>query len=116
MSNAVFPTLQGEAWPRMKTPKYSTSRQVSDSMRTWRVSRALYPVYVYRLVFSFLDATDFETLCAFFKARKGSFDSFLLDDRDDNTVTTPQTLGFGDGTNKKFQLLRTQSGVTEPVG
>lgn len=116
MSNAVFPTLQGEAWPRFKTPKFRTIRQESDSLRTWRVGRALYPIYIYRLVFTVLDATDFQTLCAFFRARKGSYDSFLLDDRDDNAVATPQSLGVGDGTNKKFQLVRNLGGVVEPVG
>jgi uncharacterized protein (TIGR02217 family) len=116
MSNAVFPTLQGEAWPRVKTPKFNTSIQRSDSLRRWAVARALYPVYTYRLVYTVLDQTDFNTLCAFFKARKGSFDTFLLDDRDDNTVVTPQTIGVGDGSTKKFQLLRSLNGFVEPVG
>lgn len=116
MSNAVFPTLAGEAWPRIKTPKYSTSKQTSDSLRTWRVGRALYPIYTYRLVFTWLEGADFDALVAFFKARKGSYDSFLLNDRDDNTVSVAQTLGVGDGINKKFQMLRALGGVTEPVG
>lgn len=116
MSNAVFPSLVGEAFPRLKTPRFNTTKQTSDSMRSWRIGRALYPIYTYRLVYTFLDGTDFQTLCAFFKARKGSFDSFLLDDRDDNTVSAPQVLGSGDGVNKKFQLLRTLNGIPEPVG
>lgn len=116
MSNAIFPSLSGETFPRIKTPRFSTSRQVSDSLRAWKVARALYPLYTYKLVYSVLDLTDFNTLIGFFKSRKGDFDSFLLDDRDDNTVASPQVFGTGDGTTRSFQLVRSLGGFLEPVG
>ncbi len=116
MSNAIFPTLIGEAWPRVKVPRFSNQKATSDSLRSWRVARALYPLYTYKLTYSYLSAADKVTMEAFFKSRKGDFDSFLLYDRDDNTVATPQVLGTGDGSTKTFQLLRSLGGFVEPVG
>ena len=116
MSNAVFPVLAGQTWPRLKVPRFSTGLQRSDSGRRWAVARALYANYNLTISYSYLSASDLVTMSSFFKSRKGAFDTFLFDDRDDNTVSTAQVLGTGDGTNKTFQLLRTLGGVVEPVG
>jgi uncharacterized protein (TIGR02217 family) len=116
VSNAIFPTLIGEAWPRVKVPRFSNQKATSDSLRSWRVARAVYPLYAYKLTYAYLSAADKITMEAFFKARKGDFDSFLLYDRDDNAVVTPQVLGIGDGVTRSFQLIRSLGGVVEPVG
>lgn len=116
MSNEVFPSLPGLTWPQSKTPVFNTQVQTSDALRNWRVGRALYPQYKRRLVYSYLSQSDYETMAAFFKKRRGRLDSFLFEDRDDYLVATPQVLGTGDGVQRSFQLLRALGGFVEPVG
>jgi uncharacterized protein (TIGR02217 family) len=57
---------------------------------------------------------EFQTLLGFFLQRKGSFDSFLLNDPDDSSVTD-QALGTGNGSTTDYQLLRTFGGFVEPL-
>lgn len=119
MSNLVLPSLPGQAWPRQRGTLYSTLVQASDSMRKWRVSRALYPVYKITLNFNFLRTADHITLRAFFEAHKGRGQSFLFDDRDDrlqNDSATPQPFGVGDSVTRKFSLVRSQGGIIMPIG
>lgn len=115
MSNVLFPELVGQTWPRIKSPRFKTEVQTSDSMRTWRVGRALYPLYTIKITYSYLSAVDFVTMTGFFKGRRGRLDSFLFDDRDDRAVVTPQAFGVGDGVTKSFQLVRSLGGFVEPV-
>lgn len=115
MSNALLPELAGQTWPRHKTPRFKTQVQTSDSMRSWRVGRALYPQYSIKISYSYLSQADLTTMMAFFKSRRGRLDSFLFDDRDDRQITTPQAIGVGDGINPKFQLVRSLGGFVEPV-
>ena len=119
MSNLVFPTLPGQAWPRQRGTLYSTLVQASDSMRKWRVGRALYPVYKITLNFNFLRTADHITLRVFFEQHKGRGQSFLFDDRDDrlqNDTATPQAFGVGNGTTRAWSLVRAQGGVVMPIG
>ena len=119
MSNLVFPSLPGQAWPRQRGTLYSTLVQSSDSMRKWRVSRALYPLYKITLNFNFLRTADHITLRTFFEAHKGRGQSFLFDDRDDrlqNDSATPQPFGAGDSVTRKFSLVRAQGGILMPIG
>lgn len=115
MSNALLPELPGQAWPRHKTPRFKTSVQTSDSMRTWRVGRALYPLYTIKISYSYLSQADLDLMMGFFKQRRGRLDSFLFDDRDDRAVATPQAFGVGDGVTRSFQLVRSLGGFVEPV-
>lgn len=115
MSNALLPTLIGQTWPRVKVPHFKTDVQTSDSMRSWRVGRAMFPLYNLKISYSYLSQADLDTMMAFFKARRGRLDTFLFDDRDDRSVATPQTIGTGDGVNTKFQLVRSLGGFVEPV-
>ncbi len=116
MSNAIFPTLAGQSWPRLKAPRFNTELQRSDAGRRWAVARALYANYKLTISYDYLSAADLVTMSSFFKARKGAFDTFLFDDRDDYLVSTPQVLGVGNGTSRAFQLVRNSGGVVEPVG
>ncbi len=119
MSNAVFPSLPGQAWPRQKSPVYKTDVQTSSSLRSWHISRALYPVYKIKLTFEYLSSADYATLLAFFKQHKGRGQPFLFDDRDDrlqNDTATPQAFGVGDGVRTRWQLLRSLGGIVEPIG
>lgn len=115
MSNALLPELQGQTWPRQKAPRFKTVVQTSDSMRTWRVGRALYPVYSIKISYSYLSQVDLDLMMGFFKQRRGRLDSFLFNDRDDRLVATPQALGIGNGSNRAFQLVRALGGFVEPV-
>lgn len=115
MSNALLPELPGQTWPRMKAPRFKTDVQTSSSMRTWRVGRALYPTYMIKISYSYLSQAHLDLMMGFFKARRGRLDSFLFDDRDDQLVATPQAIGFGNGVNRAFQLVRSLGGFVEPV-
>jgi uncharacterized protein (TIGR02217 family) len=117
MSSEIFPTLAGLEYPVVRTPIFKTLIQQSASGGETRSALQLYPRWQYRLSFNFLrdDANDeFRTLCAFFLARKGSFDSFLFQDVDDCAVTNQQ-IGVGTGSQVQFQLVRSFGGFDEPV-
>jgi uncharacterized protein (TIGR02217 family) len=117
MSLAIFPTLNGLEYPVVRTPIFKTLTQETASGMETRAALQLYPRWQWTLSFNFLrdDANnEFRTLLAFFLARQGAFDAFLFDDVDDNSVSAQQ-IGFGDGSNKVFQLIRTFGGFTEPV-
>lgn len=119
MSNAVFPTLAGLKFGVVRRPVWNTSTKTSVGGREYRAANMLYPSYVYKLSYEFLrdlrsGVDELRTLLGFFNQRQGSFDSFLFNDPDDNTVTT-QSFGTGNGTTTQFQLLRTFGGFTDPV-
>lgn len=113
MSNAIYPTLPGQTWPRGKTTRTSTMVKRASGRR-FALSQQLYPTYLYRIPYSFLRPVDLATLGGFFRARSGRLDDFLFQDRDDDSVTA-QVIGVGNGTNAAFQLMRTAGGVIEPV-
>jgi uncharacterized protein (TIGR02217 family) len=117
MSTEVFPSLAGLEYPVVRTPIYSTLMQTAVSGAETRAALQLYPRWQWTLSFNFLrdDTTDeIRTLLGFFLARKGSFDSFLFEDPDDNSVAGQQ-IGIGDGSTITFQILRTFGGFTEPI-
>lgn len=119
MSNLVFPSLPGQAWPRLRAVQYSTKVQTSDSLRKWRIAQALYPVYEITLNFNFLRSADYITLRSFFERHRGRGETFLFDDRDDrlqNASATPQVFGVGNGTTTRWSLLREQGGQIIPIG
>lgn len=118
MSNAVFPVMPGLTWDITRIPVWSTTVKTSVSGREFRSANFSYPRYRYKMVYSVLRQTaafpEMAQLAGFFNACGGSFDSFLLTDPDDNTVTL-QAIGLGDGANKLFQLVRSFGGFVEPV-
>lgn len=119
MSNAIFPTLPGLKFGVSRTPTWSTSKKVSVAGREFRAANMLYPIYRYKLQYEFLrdirsGVDELRTLVGFFNARQGSFDSFLFNDPDDNTVAG-QSIGTGNGSTTQFQLARTFGGATDPV-
>lgn len=119
MSDAVYPnTLPGITWPRKRTPVWKTSVSTTPSGREWRRRNALTPRYRYSLQYSFLRSAaaynEFQALFGFFNARGGSAESFLFDDRDDNTAAAA-VLGIGNGSQATWQLVRPLGGFAEPV-
>lgn len=114
MSNAVFPTFVGLSWPVKRTPMFNTKVQKAVSGRETRIAFMSYPLYKIELSFEYLSLADWSTLGGFFKARRGKWDSFLFDDKNDNTATV-QGFGTGTGSATQFQLVRALGGFTEPV-
>jgi len=118
MSNAVFPVMPGLTWDITRIPVWSTTIKQAVSGREFTSANFSYPRYRYKMVYSVLRQNsvyqELAQLAGFFNARQGSFDSFLFNDPDDNTVTL-QAIGIGDGVNKLFQLVRSFGGFVEPV-
>lgn len=119
MSNAVFPTnLTGLGWDFVKIPRWSTIVQWSVTRRRTAVGLMQYPVYDYSVVFDVLRTTaaylEYQTMLGFFNARQGAYDTFLIDDPDDDLVTA-QAIGTGDGSTLTFQMVRTLGSFVQPV-
>lgn len=119
MSDAIFPTLRGWAYPMNCAPEFKTSVNTSDTGTESRVSKWSAPKWHYELVYEGLDDTagasaELQTLQAFFLAREGQYDTFLFLDQTNNAVSG-QPFGQGDGTTASFQLVRSLSGFVEPV-
>lgn len=118
MSNAVFPDLPGLKWSTSKAPIWKTRVQESVSGKELRTALMSFPRWRYSLAYEVLRAEtvyqELQTLVGFFNARRGSWDSFLYLDPDDNAVAAQQ-FGVGDGATKDFQLTRPFGGFVEPV-
>jgi uncharacterized protein (TIGR02217 family) len=127
VSNVILPALPGLAWDNTTAPGFSTKIQTSVGGTEVRASFLPYPIRAYELVHEFLRQytppggspyTEMVQLYAFFCSRLGSFDSFLFDDPNDDSVTKT-LVAVGDGATTVFQLGRTiGSGSTtffEPV-
>lgn len=121
MSALVFPDLPGLAWSLIRTPEFSTATKKSVSGKEQRVAYYSLPIWHYQLTYEFLraDATqELQTLQAFFCSMYGSFDTFLYNDKSDNSVTN-QSIGVGNGSTTTYQLIRTTSAggfsFTEPI-
>jgi uncharacterized protein (TIGR02217 family) len=117
MSTALFPSLAGLEYPVVRSPIWKTLTQESVSGKENRAALWTYPRWKWTLSFNFLrddSNNEFRTLLGFYLARQGSYDSFLWNDPDDNSVTG-QPIGIGDGSTLLFQVVRTFGGFTEPV-
>ena len=119
MSNAVFPELAGRTWNITKEPIWSTRIKTASNGREQRASYFSYPRYRIKLSYEFLRARlgydEYQQLIGFFNQRQGSFDDFLLDFPNDNTVSTPQTIGTWSSGLQQMQLVREQGNFVEPV-
>jgi uncharacterized protein (TIGR02217 family) len=119
MSNAIFPTFPGLAWSVYKAPEWSTSIQRAVSGKEVRRADRARPIWQFSMSYEFLRGgnlfTEYQRLLAFYNARQGSFDSFLLSDPSDS-ATTAQPIGIGNGVSRTFQLVHAIDTWTEPVG
>ena len=119
MSNLVFPTLPGLAWNVARSPQWATRIQKSVSGKEFRSAWMSAPLYIFRLQFEVLrEATayqELQQLVALFNNVRGSFDSFLYRDPNDNAVSA-QSFGTGNGVQTAFQLMRGYGGNLEAVG
>lgn len=118
MSNAVFPTLSGQSWDKLKSVLFNTGIQRSVNMSELRTSFSSTPLYTFTFTYDLLrDDTlnnELKSLMGFFMQRYGSWDSFLFSDPDDSSVTA-QAIGAGDGATTQYQLIRSYGGFNEPV-
>lgn len=117
MSQAVFPAMPGLRWGSVKTPMWSTKIQRSASGRELRAAYYSAPLYKISLSYEVLRSgalAELQTMVGFFNARKGSFDSFLYRDPEDNSVTD-HLFGVAIAGQTQYQLLRAYGGHLEPV-
>lgn len=118
MSNEVYPTLPGLDFDVHRTPVWTTAIRTTPSGREFRNGQQLYPRYKRQLQYEFLRSSaayqELQALEGFFNRHRGSLDSWLLNDPDDNYIAN-QLLGVGDGVTTAFQALRTRGGFSEPL-
>jgi uncharacterized protein (TIGR02217 family) len=119
MSDVVYPVLPGLQYPIGRSPRWDTDRVFSRSGRRFASTQWTYPIWVYRLSYEFLRRSggdaELDALVGFFNQVRGSWDTFLFADPDDNAVAA-QTIGIGDGVNRDFALVRTIGAFAEPIG
>ena len=122
MSTQVFPSLVGLTWKRIRAPNWETINQEAVSGFETRIALRPQPKWTWKMDFSYLGTgtlgqitnTDWNTLVGFYNARQGMYDSFLLTEPDDSTITG-QTIGAGTGSLATFQMIRTLGGFTESI-
>lgn len=119
MSNLVFPTLPGLAWNVARSPQWATRIQKAVSGKEFRSAWMSAPLYTFRLQYEVLREAsayqELQQLVAFYNNVRGSFDSFLYRDPNDNSVTA-HSFGTGNGVQTAFQLVRSYGGNLEAVG
>lgn len=119
MSNAIFPTVPGMTLSVTKTPMWSTAVQQSVSGKEIRRAKRARVIWKFNLKFEFLRAdarfNELQQVMAFYNARQGQYDSFLLKDPTDN-AEVGQVIASGDGVTKTFRLVHSIDTWVEPVG
>ncbi len=112
MSNTLFPSLPGQAWPLTFSPAWNTQVKTSVSGREVRAAFQAIPISTVTLTFEFLRPAHKATLRGFFMALRGRWDSFLLDAGDDS-LAADMPFATGDGSTKSFQLANTMGSFSE---
>ena len=119
MSNAVFPLLPGLKQELTKTPQWATKSRSAMSGREVRQSFYSAPLWKINLSYEVLRTytlvSELAEIVGFFNARRGSFDSFLFNDRDKNTVTD-QAFGSVLAGFSSYQLIHSGDDFPEPIG
>ena len=118
MSNAIIP-LTGLAYEIRKRPLFATLIQETVAGDPTRISLRPYPRWELEANFKFLrddSYNELNPLLDFFLARRGAWDSFLLEDPKDNALDG-QVIGVGDADQTVWQLVRSfiPGGFLEPV-
>lgn len=100
------------------SPQFSTLVQRSINGTELRTALMAYPLWTisqsYEVLRDDLANNELKQLVGFFLARNGSFDSFLFQNPDDESVTASQ-FGVGNGSQVYYQLTRSYGGFVEPV-
>lgn len=100
----------GLTYPVKRVSEWSTTKQMSVSGKEVRLTLYKNPIWHWELKYAYLKdntspPTAFRTILDFYNRMNGSFDTFLYQDTDDNSVTD-EPFGTGDGTTVTFNLLR----------
>ncbi len=119
MSQLIFPSFPGVAWPVTRTmvaPPVTIKTTPSNREFRFRFSRvARYKISV---AFEFLRESqgfhEYQQLRAFFGRVGGTFDDWLFDDVTDNHASN-ELFAVGDGVTTTFQFARSIGGLLEPV-
>jgi hypothetical protein len=125
MSNSILPTPQaqkwGITWPIKKSPGYKTLVQTPANNRgEVRISLTPYPIWVWDLDLDYLKgdmstgqvSSALQSIVGFFGQMQGAASDFLYQDPYDNSCTG-QLLGYGDGVQQQFQLVRNTGGMVD---
>lgn len=119
MSNAIFPTFVGLKWGLTKSPTWAVKTQRSASQRSITTSFASSPIWRFKLSYEFLRHAsafqELQSLVGFFNSRRGSFDSFLYSDPNENSVID-QVVAVTVAGQTKYKLNKTYGGFTEGIG
>lgn len=105
----------------MRTPIFKTNIHESVNGKEVRWANQAYPRWKYTLSYEVLRHTnalqELQTLAGFFCARRGSFDSFLYSDPNDQYVQNHAlaTMAVNGISTYEYQLIRSYGGFTEPV-
>lgn len=118
MSDLVYPTLPGLMPKFLRKPAWKSDIHEAWSGEETVISRRQFPRWHYTLSYEVLrsDAAlpERAQLMAFFNRHRGSGESFLYVDEEDNAVVD-QNFGTTDGTTTTFHLVRTIDTWIEPV-
>ena len=122
MSNALYPSLPGLAYPVERTASWGTRMQRAVSGRTLRLRDYVNPIWSWTLVYSALEdqpavaagpqsvtsaPNALRTILDFFNSRGGAADDFLFQDPHDNSALAQLLVAVpGDTTATLFQLTR----------
>jgi hypothetical protein len=121
VSNLVYPTLPGLAWPVERTSNWGTRMQRAVSGRTLRLKDYVNPIWNWTLTYTLLEDNPalgggvaqtlqpnaLRILLDFFNSRAGAADDFLFADPNDNAALAQVAIPVpGDQTGTLFQLTR----------
>jgi len=117
VSNLIFPsTLPGCVLTGREALDDDALIEESLSKRELRSTWSTYGRYRYEFTFSVLRSAtafvEYQKVLGFRSRHRGTLDSFLLTDAEDNTVTA-HPFGIGDGVTTSFQLQRTLVASTD---
>ena len=101
MSNEVFDKTPDS--PFEEQLDYLTVVSESESGREQRYQKWLKPRRTFRLKLDARQASETKDIWDFYQRRKGSFDTFLFKNPNENPVTS-ETVGSGDGVKSVFYL------------
>lgn len=112
MSNAIFPSLPGQAWPVSISPAWNTKVLPAVSGKETRAAFHSIPLSTIALTFEVLTRADYVVMRGFFMGVRGRWDSFLFNAGDDS-LAADMPFATGDGVTKNFQLANTMGGFSE---
>lgn len=114
----IFPLLPGQMFVSEKAPEWATTVKRTKSGREVRSGEWTSPRWTFQVSYEVLrekpTMLELSRLIAFFNKRRGRLGEFFYYDPTDHTVTD-QALGFGNGVQASFQLVRSILGEIEPV-